>query len=138
MVYGGRHRGALPVRRDAAEPAPTDDFAPGRQRWSRSAGALLGVLVLAQAVPSRLGGLPVPAPLPEGYGGYRELGPRALHRLRIAGGGGVAAAHRRDRRRADAGQAEDRLSGVPIEHVIGLSAILFTIGVIGVVTCAAT
>ena len=50
-----------------------DDFKPGRARLARLAGALLGVAAVAEIV-HRSRPLPVPPPLPEGFGGYRALG----------------------------------------------------------------
>lgn len=51
-----------------------DDFAPGRQ-WLLKAGAgLVGVVVLAQLLRLLAVGLPAPPPLPEGFGGYRQVG----------------------------------------------------------------
>jgi len=50
-----------------------DDFPPGRQRLVKLAAALLGVFALA-AFLRRFEVLPPAPPLPEGYGGYREVG----------------------------------------------------------------
>ena len=111
-----------------------DTFAPGRQ-WLVKAGALLlSLVVLSELLRLFSGGLPAPHAVRAR--GLRRLPPgrhRALHRLRAAGRDGLAAAARGDRRRADPRQAEDRLM-LPLEHVIGLSAILFVIGMIGVAT----
>jgi len=51
----------------------SDEFAPGRQRLLRLAGAGLGVFALVETLRLFVG-LPEPPPLPEGYGGYREVG----------------------------------------------------------------
>jgi len=51
----------------------TDEFPPGRQRLLKLAAAGLGVFVLAQFLRG-FGALPEPPPLPEGYGGYHDLG----------------------------------------------------------------
>jgi NADH-quinone oxidoreductase subunit J len=52
----------------------TDDFPPGRQRLLKLAAALIGVVLLGGMLRALGGGLPAPQPLPEGYGGYREVG----------------------------------------------------------------
>jgi NADH-quinone oxidoreductase subunit J len=51
----------------------SDDFAPGRARLQKVAGALLGIALLAQVVRSSVafGAFP---PLPPGFGGYRQVG----------------------------------------------------------------
>ena len=51
----------------------SDSFLPPRQRALKIAGALLGIVLLVEALRA-LGGLPEPPPLPEGFGGYRQLG----------------------------------------------------------------
>ncbi len=51
----------------------TDDFGPGRQRLLQLSGAILGLVALTEFL-RRMGGLGEPPPLPEGWGGYRELG----------------------------------------------------------------
>lgn len=52
-----------------------DDFAPGRQKLLKFAAGLVGVTILAQVLRALGGGfLPENAPLPEGYGGYRQVG----------------------------------------------------------------
>ena len=51
----------------------SDSFLPPRQRALKIAGALLGMVLLVEAL-RVLGGLPEPPPLPEGFGGYRQLG----------------------------------------------------------------
>jgi NADH-quinone oxidoreductase subunit J len=51
-----------------------DDFAPGRQWLLKGAGAVLGVVVLAQMLRIFAVGLPEAPPLPEGFGGYRQVG----------------------------------------------------------------
>jgi NADH-quinone oxidoreductase subunit J len=51
----------------------SDDFAPGRARLQRLAGALLGIALLAQAVRSGVEFGAFPA-LPDGFGGYRQIG----------------------------------------------------------------
>jgi len=50
-----------------------DEFPPGRQRLMKLAASLLGVFVTAQLL-RQFGALPAPPPLPEGFGGYRQLG----------------------------------------------------------------
>ena len=110
-----------------------DAFAPGRQ-WLVKTGALLLALVALAELLRLLRGRAARAAA--AARGLRRLPPgrhRALHRLRAAGRDGLAAPARGDRRRADPRQAEDRLM-LPLEHVIGLSAILFVIGMIGVAT----
>ncbi|MEE9607965.1 MAG: NADH-quinone oxidoreductase subunit J [Myxococcota bacterium] len=52
----------------------SDEFAPSRQRWLKIFATALGVVVLAQLLRLLEGSLPVTPPLPEGYGGYRQLG----------------------------------------------------------------
>jgi NADH-quinone oxidoreductase subunit J len=52
----------------------TDEFGPGRQRLLKLGAALVLVFVLAQMLRLFTVGLPEVPPLPEGYGGYRELG----------------------------------------------------------------
>ena len=51
----------------------TDEFSPERQRLVKFASVVIGLVVLAELV-RRLGGLPDPPPLPEGFGGYRHVG----------------------------------------------------------------
>ncbi len=51
----------------------SDDFAPGRARLQKLAGALLGIALLAQIVRSSVR-FPEFPPLPPGFGGYRQLG----------------------------------------------------------------
>ena len=51
----------------------SDEFLPARQRWVKFAGALLGVFLLVEGL-RVLGGFHEPPPLPEGFGGYRQLG----------------------------------------------------------------
>ena len=51
----------------------SDEFLPARQRWLKFAGALLGVFLLVEGL-RVLGGFHEPPPLPEGFGGYRQLG----------------------------------------------------------------
>lgn len=51
----------------------TDDFSPGRQRLLKLAAAGLGVFVLTEVL-RRFGPLPEAPPLPEGYGGYHDVG----------------------------------------------------------------
>ena len=52
----------------------TDAFAPRRQWAIKIAGALIGVVALAALLRLIPGLLPEAPPLPEGYGGYRQLG----------------------------------------------------------------
>jgi NADH-quinone oxidoreductase subunit J len=51
----------------------SDDFPPGRQRLLKLAGAGIGVFALLETL-RLFAGLPEPPPLPEGWGGYRQLG----------------------------------------------------------------
>jgi NADH-quinone oxidoreductase subunit J len=51
----------------------SDDFPPRRQRLMKLAGVAIGVFALSTTF-RLFGGLPEPPPLPEGYGGYREVG----------------------------------------------------------------
>jgi NADH-quinone oxidoreductase subunit J len=51
----------------------SDDFPPGRQRLLKLAAAGLGVFVLFELVRLVMG-QPEAPPLPEGYGGYRQVG----------------------------------------------------------------
>ncbi len=51
----------------------SDDFAPGRARLTKLAGALLGVFGVAEVM-RRVGALPAAPPLPAGFGGYRSVG----------------------------------------------------------------
>ncbi len=52
----------------------SDEFPPGRQRTVKFAGAVIGAIVLVQFVRVLPGALPPVGPLPEGYGGYRNVG----------------------------------------------------------------
>ena len=51
----------------------SDDFPPRRQRLVKLAGAALGLFALTAAL-RLFAGLPEPPPLPDGFGGYREVG----------------------------------------------------------------
>lgn len=51
-----------------------DDFPPERLRLLKLAAGGIGVVVLAQLLRLLSGGLPEAPPLPEGYGGYRQVG----------------------------------------------------------------
>jgi NADH-quinone oxidoreductase subunit J len=51
-----------------------DAFAPGRQWLMKTVAGLVGVAVLAQLVRMLSGGLPNAPPVPEGFGGYRQVG----------------------------------------------------------------
>ena len=51
-----------------------DDFAPGRQWLVKFGAGLLGVFVLIQLLKLVGPGLPEVPAVPEGYGGYRQLG----------------------------------------------------------------
>jgi NADH-quinone oxidoreductase subunit J len=51
----------------------SDEFPPGRQRLVKIAAVLLGVFTTLQLL-RMFGGLPEAPPLPEGFGGYRQLG----------------------------------------------------------------
>ena len=51
-----------------------DEFAPGRQWPLKTVAGIIGVLALAQLLRVLAIGLPEPPPVPEGFGGYRQLG----------------------------------------------------------------
>jgi NADH-quinone oxidoreductase subunit J len=51
-----------------------DEFAPMRQWLLKAVAAVVGVLVLAQLLRVITVGLPELPPIPEGFGGYRQLG----------------------------------------------------------------
>ncbi len=51
-----------------------DKFAPGRQWLVKTGAAAVGVLALAQLLRVLRVGLPETPPLPEGFGGYQQLG----------------------------------------------------------------
>ncbi len=51
-----------------------DEFAPGRQWLLKTVAAIVSVLVLAQLLRVLSPGLPEPPPVPQGFGGYRQLG----------------------------------------------------------------
>ena len=51
-----------------------DEFAPGRQWLLKTVAAIVCVLVLAQLLRVLSVGLPEPPPVPQGFGGYRQLG----------------------------------------------------------------
>ncbi len=51
-----------------------DEFAPRRAWRLKTVAAIFGVLVLAQLLRVLAIGLPEPPPLPEGFGGYQQLG----------------------------------------------------------------
>jgi NADH-quinone oxidoreductase subunit J len=51
----------------------SDEFPPGRQRLVKIAVVLLGVFTAAELL-RMFGGLPEAPPLPEGFGGYRQVG----------------------------------------------------------------
>jgi len=50
-----------------------DEFSPGRQRLLRIVAPLAALIMLSQLL-RILSGLPEAPPLPEGYGGYRQVG----------------------------------------------------------------
>ncbi len=52
----------------------TDAFPPGRSRLLKVAGALIGVVLLAELQRVLAGGMPELPPLPEGFGSYRQMG----------------------------------------------------------------
>jgi NADH-quinone oxidoreductase subunit J len=52
----------------------TDSFGPGRQWFVKTAGALVVLAAAAQVLRLFSGSLPEPGPVPEGYGGYRQVG----------------------------------------------------------------
>lgn len=51
----------------------SDEFLPSRLRVVKFVGVLLGVVLLIETLRA-LRGFPDPPPLPEGFGGYRQLG----------------------------------------------------------------
>jgi len=51
-----------------------DVFAPARQWLMKTVAGLVGVAALMQLLRLLSGGLPEPPPVPEGFGGYRQLG----------------------------------------------------------------
>ncbi len=52
----------------------TDDFSPGRQKLVKLAAVVIGLVVLAELLRLLTAGLPEAPPLPEGYGGYAQVG----------------------------------------------------------------
>jgi NADH-quinone oxidoreductase subunit J len=50
-----------------------EEFPPGRQRVMKIAAVFFGLFVLVELLRA-FGGLPEPPPLPEGFGGYRQVG----------------------------------------------------------------
>jgi NADH-quinone oxidoreductase subunit J len=50
------------------------DFSPQRQRATKIAAAVIGVLVLLQFLQLIHGAFGAPAAIPEGFGGYRQVG----------------------------------------------------------------
>jgi NADH-quinone oxidoreductase subunit J len=52
----------------------TDDFSPGRQKLVKLAAAVIALVVLAELLRLLTTGLPEAPPLPEGYGGYAQVG----------------------------------------------------------------
>ena len=50
-----------------------DAFPPVRQRLAKLLGAALGVFLLSEAL-RLFGSLPSPPPVPDGFGGYRQVG----------------------------------------------------------------
>ncbi len=52
----------------------SDDFAPGRQKLVKLAGVVIALVVLAELLRLLTAGLPEAPPLPEGYGGYTQVG----------------------------------------------------------------
>jgi NADH-quinone oxidoreductase subunit J len=51
-----------------------DDFSPGRQKLVRLAAIAIALVVLAELLRLLTTGLPEAPPLPEGYGGYAQVG----------------------------------------------------------------
>ena len=52
----------------------TDEFLPGRQRLVKLAAAIVGVILLVELLRVLTTGLPEAQPLPEGFGGYAQVG----------------------------------------------------------------
>ena len=52
----------------------TDAFSPGRQKLVKLAATLIAFVVLAELLRVLTTGLPEAQPLPEGYGGYAQVG----------------------------------------------------------------
>ena len=52
----------------------SDDFSPGRQTFVKLAAVVITVVVLAELLRLLTTGLPEAPPLPEGYGGYAQVG----------------------------------------------------------------
>ena len=51
-----------------------DEFSPERQRATKIAAVVIGILVLAQFLQAVHGAFGAPAAIPEGFGGYRQVG----------------------------------------------------------------
>jgi NADH-quinone oxidoreductase subunit J len=51
-----------------------DEFSPQRQRATKIAAAAIGLVVLVQFLMLIDGAFGVPATIPEGFGGYRQVG----------------------------------------------------------------
>ncbi len=52
----------------------TDEFRPGRQRLVKLGATLVGFIVLAELLRVLTTALPDPQPIPEGFGGYAQVG----------------------------------------------------------------
>ncbi len=52
----------------------TDDFSPGRQKLVKLAAVVIALVVVAELLSLLTTGLPEAPPLPEGYGGYAQVG----------------------------------------------------------------
>ena len=52
----------------------TDEFSPGRQKLVKFAAVVIACVVLAELLRLLTTGLPEAPPLPEGYGGYAQVG----------------------------------------------------------------
>jgi NADH-quinone oxidoreductase subunit K len=107
-----------------------EEYGPSRIPGAKVWAALITGLVLVQFLRLLPGSFGRAAETPPGFGGYRA----ALHGLRAGLRGDLAPAAGGDAGRRGAGEAEDRLMVVPVDHVIALSAILFAIGVVGTIT----
>src|SRR5262249_59948830 len=120
-----RHHGAHPGQgRDRARPAPRPTLGRGAPR-----GRLPGAVRLDFALCRAQGRRPRGARARRGRGS----GSAPVHRLSVPVRGDVILAARGHRRGADAGEAKGLArTMVPESYYVGLSAILFSLGVLGV------